>query len=58
MHKLRAKFEQMLITGSPKSESGPIMDVHSQELALQGDERDLNKPKPGHTSDLSDYPQV
>lgn len=58
MRKLQAKFEQMLIMGIPKSKSGPVMDVHGQELVLQGDERDVNKPKPGHTSDLSDFPQV
>ena len=58
MGKLQAKFEQMLITGIPKSKSHLIMDVHGQELTLQGDERDLNKPKPGHTSDLSGFPQV
>lgn len=58
MGKLQAKFEQMPLTGIPQSKSGPIMDVHGRELALQGDERDLNGPKPGHTSDLSDFPQV
>lgn len=58
MGKLQAKFEQMSLTGIPQSKSGPIMDVHGQELALQGDERDLNRPKPGHTSDLSAFPQV
>lgn len=57
MGNLQEKFE-MLITGIPKSKLGPIMEVRDQELAVQSDERDLNKPKPGHTSDLSDFPQV
>lgn len=58
MGNLQEKFEQMLVTGIPKSKLGPIMEVCGQELAVQSDERDLNKPKPGHISDLSDFPQV
>jgi len=41
----------MLITGIPKSKLGAIMEVHGS-LALQGDEKGLNKPKPGRASDL------
>lgn len=57
MSKLQVKFEQMLVTGILKSKSGPTMDVHGQELTRQGDKKDLNKPKPGHTSAFSDFPQ-
>lgn len=48
MGNLQAKFEQLSITGISKSTLGPIlkpfydsmiMDVHAQELALEGDER-------------------
>lgn len=39
MGNLQAKFEQMSITGIPKSTLGPIMDVHAQELTLEGDKK-------------------